>query len=478
MDSVPRTSTFSRRQFLARNAGLVGLALAACASPQAAQQPAAPAAGGAPTTPPAPQTAATTVAAATAPAAAAAQPASGTFNVWFSANWNTVTDEAVGNTFVEWGKQNNLKVEWQSIPGSPEQLAKESAAVAAGQPPELNNANRTYWYGQGEMADLKQLVDKYKDKAGGMYEIGISSNAVADGAIIGAPYAIDVWPAHWRIDSIGPVTGGRFFDTWDELIDLGPKIQQPPKTYTYAMALGHEGDHMNNLCTILWCYGGRVVNEKGEPDITNPANKAALDAVVRMWQAKLIPPDTFASTVTSWNNEQYQKSRGFIAINPATIMGWLLVNDKDLADRTGLSSAPKGPAGTFAEGASIAFNYYKKAPLAKMAPSALEYFIQPENILKISQSVEGRFVPVYRDHAQGDFWQTSKFAEMKKIAEVGRIREWPASPQAWLLDVQDAKYTLSDMVQKIINDKMPIEDAQAWAQTQMMDSYTKLAKKA
>ncbi len=479
MDSVPRTSTFSRRQFLARNAGLIGLALAACASPQAAQPYAAPAAGAAPTTPPAkPQAAPTTVAAATAPAAAAAKPGSGVFNVWFSANWNTVTDEAVGNTFVEWGKQNNLKVEWQSIPGSPEQLAKESAAVAAGQPPELNNANRTYWYGQGEMANLKELVFKYKDKAGGMYDIGISSNTVADGAVIGAPYAIDVWPAHWRIDAIGSATGGRFFESWDELIDLGPKIQQPPKTYTYAMALGHEGDHVNNLVTIMWCYGGRLCDEKGVPDIVNPANKAALDAVVRMWQAKLIPPDTFASTVTSWNNENYQKSRGLMAVNPATIMGWLLVNDKDLADRTGLASPPKGTAGTFAEGGSISFNYYKKAPLAKMAPSALEYFIQPDNLLKISQSVEGRFVPVFRDHAKGDFWQTSKFAEMKKIAEVGRIREYPASPQAWLLDVTDAKYTLSDMVQKIINDKMPIEDAQAWAQTQMMDSYTKLAKKA
>ena len=50
-----------------------------------------------------------------------------------------------------------------------------SLRVAAGQPPELNNANRTYWYGQGEMADLKDLVTKFKDKAGGMYEIGISS---------------------------------------------------------------------------------------------------------------------------------------------------------------------------------------------------------------------------------------------------------------------------------------------------------------
>jgi ABC-type glycerol-3-phosphate transport system substrate-binding protein len=239
------------------------------------------------------------------------------------------------------------------------------------------------------------------------------------------------------------------------------------------MALGHEGDTVNNLCSILWCYGGRIATEKGLPDIINAANKPAIETVVRMWQAKLIPPDTFASTVTSWNNETYQKGRGLIAVNPATIMGWLLVNDKELGDKTGLSFPPKGPAGTFAEGASIAFNYFKKAPLAARAPSALEFFMQPENLLKISKSVEGRFVPVYRDHAKGDFWDTSKFAELKKIAEGGRIREWPAAPQEWLADITDARYTLSNMMQKIINDKMPIEEAQAWAQADMMDAYNK-----
>jgi hypothetical protein len=35
---------------------------------------------------------------------------------------------------------------------------------------------------------------------------------------------------------------------------------------------------------------------------------------------------------------------------------------------------------------------------------------------------------------------------------------------------------LSDMIQKIINDGMAIEDAQGWAQQQMMDSYNKLVK--
>jgi ABC-type glycerol-3-phosphate transport system substrate-binding protein len=280
------------------------------------------------------------------------------------------------------------------------------------------------------------------------------------------------------MDLIGPATGGRFFETYEEMLQLGPKVQQPPRNYLYAMALGHEGDHMNNMVTMLWAYGGRIANEQGVPDMTNPANKAGIDMAVQLWKAKLIPPDTFAQTVTSWNNETYQKNRGLIAINPCTIMGWLLVNDKELGDKTGLSLPPKGSAGSFAEGASIAFNYYKKAPLAKEAPSALEFFMQPEKLELISKSVEGRFVPVYRDHAKTEFWTTSKFAELKKIAEFGRIREFPAAPVPWLSDVTDARYVVSDMMSKIVNDNMAIEDAQNWAQQQMMDSYNKLTKKA
>src|SRR5438552_16749363 len=101
MDGEPRG--FSRRQFLARNAWVVGLALAACApapsqpAGSGAAQPTSPPAGGAPAVATAPPAAAATSApaAAATPAAQAAAPASGVFNVWFSANWNEITDKAV-----------------------------------------------------------------------------------------------------------------------------------------------------------------------------------------------------------------------------------------------------------------------------------------------------------------------------------------------------------------------------------------------
>ena len=59
--------------------------------------------------------------------------------------------------------------------------------------------------------------------------------------------------------------------------------------------------------------------------------------------------------------------------------------------------------------------------------------------------------------------------ELLKVSRPGTF----AGSVGW---TTDAKYVLSDMIQKIINDNMSIEDAQAWAQQQMMDSYNKVTK--
>jgi ABC-type glycerol-3-phosphate transport system substrate-binding protein len=157
-------------------------------------------------------------------------------------------------------------------------------------------------------------------------------------------------------------------------------------------------------------------------------------------------------------------------------MGWLLVNDKELGEKTALSLGVPGPEGAYAEGGAIGFGYFKKSPNAAKAVSALEYLLQPENLNSISKSVEGRFVPVYRGQAKGEFWEKSKFAQLADIAVNGRVRNWPAPPQPWLSDVTDAKYTLSDMMNKIINEKQSVTSAQEWAQGQMMESYNKFKK--
>lgn len=397
----------------------------------------------------------------------------GPFQVWFSANWNKVTDEAVGQIFTDWGKGQGVDVEWQAIGGSPAFSAKIAAAVAAGQPPELTNTDLAYWYAQGEMPAIDDLVNAHKDDAGGMYPTAVVTNYAPDGRIRGAPYGIDVWPVHWREDLIKPALGGRYFNSWNEVVEVGPKIQTPPRLFLFGMSLGHEGDHVNNIMNVLWDHGGRLNDEVGVPDIANPANRPGIELIVRLWQAKLIPPETFAQTITSWNNEQYQKSRAAMVINPATIMGWLAVNDRELYDKTELAGTPPGTAGAFSEASGIAFNLFKRAPLADLAPSSIDYFLRPDNAEKIAKAVEGRFLPIYRDQANTEFWSTGKWAEMKRLAEVGRVRNWPAPTQPWLTEVTESRFTLSDMINKIVNEGWKIEDAQDWAQREMMDVYAK-----
>src|SRR4051794_23884882 len=129
MDTRRSVRPWSRRRFLGTFGVVSGaLLVAACGQPAT---PAAPAATSAPAKPAdaKPTEAAKPAAPAGAPAAttapaAAAKPAepdlqvvSGVFNIWFSANWNELTDKAIGDAFVAWGEKNGgQKVQWQSIP--------------------------------------------------------------------------------------------------------------------------------------------------------------------------------------------------------------------------------------------------------------------------------------------------------------------------------------------------------------------------
>ena len=88
--------------------------------------------------------------------------------------------------------------------GSSQVLSRQAAAVAAGQPPELTATNLAYWCAHGELADLSDLVNQFRMRAGGMYPIALDSQRAPDGGLMGAPFAIDVWPAPWGSSSPRP----------------------------------------------------------------------------------------------------------------------------------------------------------------------------------------------------------------------------------------------------------------------------------
>src|SRR3954453_7569291 len=114
MDTRRSVRPLSRRHFLGTLGALSGAALVAACGQQSTPAPSKPAETKPAETKPAeaakPAAPAAAPAATAAPAAAAPAPdlkvTAGVFNVWFSANWNEITDKAVGGAFEQWGQKN------------------------------------------------------------------------------------------------------------------------------------------------------------------------------------------------------------------------------------------------------------------------------------------------------------------------------------------------------------------------------------
>lgn len=470
----------SRRGFLIRIGALAGaLPLLAACSPGAPAPTAAPAKPAEPSKPadavkPAEAAKPTEAAKPAAPAQAAPGSSVTTkMTVWFNAAWNDVSNKAIGDPFVEWGKKNNVEVEYEVL--AAQQVPKITAALQAGQPPEIMEANPSiaYWQKIEEVVDVSPLYAKLKGQAGGFFPIIEKAVTFADGKQYGIAFECYPWPVHARKD-VWEKDGKGFPKTWDEFNERAPAIQQPPRTYAFGLATGHEEDHYDNFEALMWAFGAQLMDDKQQPTFKHPGTVKALELVRKHFvELKTIPPDSINATVTSWNNENYQKKRIMTAINPPTIYGNLVVNDKELLDLTGLYPLPAGPAGSFTEVTLKNWVIYKKAKNAARAMEALEYVMQPSVIQKISESAAGRSVPPYKGLTDTDFWKKDPYKALVDIVgQTGRPRYYPYGESAWGAQFISS-WTISDMVQKVVQGNEDPERAVDWAHGEALKLYDK-----
>jgi ABC-type glycerol-3-phosphate transport system substrate-binding protein len=444
--------------------------LAACGGSAAAPAPTAAAAPPKPTSAPAAATAPVTGAAPTA-----APATTGDFNVWFNPNWNETTNAAVGNVFVKWGKEKGINATYQLNSGGPADKAKLTAALQAGQPPDIDqDAAGAYWWKLGELADVADVYNKFKDQNGGMMDVSRLGYTMPDKTIVGVTYAVDGWAVHHRKSLLQDANGGKFPPTWDEWNAIAPKLNKLPAVHAWGMSIGHEGDHVNNIMTIVWGYGGALCNDKGEPAINSPETVAAIKMIAHQYKdLKIIPSEGWAAPDTSYNNQLYQKKSAAMVINPTSIYGWLQVNDKELLADTALYAPPAGPKGSFSEAGTWAWAIMKKSKHVDQAKDAISYFMNMDNYGPVLSAVLGRWVPVYKNMLNTDFWQKGEFSEMAKIALAARTRAYPIGAATWRDDMEQ-RFVLSDMLHKVAVENMAAEEAVGWAQTECEASFKKL----
>jgi multiple sugar transport system substrate-binding protein len=314
-----------------------------------------------------------------------------------------------------------------------------------------------------------------KARPGGLYPVAERAVTYEDGKQWSVPWGINGWPVHARRDLWEQGPDG-FPKTWDEFAEVAVRIQQPPRSYAFGLATGREGDGTDNFLNLLWGFGGRLADEQGRPVFDSPGTVEALRLVKRWFvDLKIIPPDSPSATLTSWNNEAYQKGRALAVVNPTSVYGWLALNDRELLDRTGLYALPAGPAGSFAQVDVWDFAVFHRAKNAERALEALAYFMEPERYRKVIAAVEGRFVPVYREQAKAEFWSShAEFREMLKVAESGRIDSYASPPMAWFGPMVNQS-VIPEMIRRVVQDGADPAAAVAWAHGEMVQAYDQFA---
>ena len=182
-------------------------------------------------------------------------------------------DELIGQQVQDWGKQNNMEVEYDALSGS-DYITKLATAVESGAVPDvaiMEGTDTIYYASQNRLADISDVYDEVKGLAGGMYD-ALAPLVQANGKTYAIPMEADVNTLYARLDLCEQATGKREAPTTiDEMDAIMSKVNNPPKLYGYGMSMGLTPDGDGAITWIVFNDGGTLVDKDGKPAINNPA---------------------------------------------------------------------------------------------------------------------------------------------------------------------------------------------------------------
>src|SRR5712692_8466246 len=327
----------TRREFLSYVTATFGVVVAACAQPAAAPAP-------------------TPAAAAAAAGGGTAAKSNGTkLTVWGWQSFTPEGDKALGDMMTAWGAANKTNVEYVVVENAqfPQKLA---AAVEAKAPPDITMltgaANVQDFASRDLFADVTDVWNDVSKLAGGFWKFVDPLYKVQNTFFV-IPFEADTSPLFARLDLVQQATGARTLPkTLDELTDVCKKINNPPNLYALGFTLGRTPDCAGNAQNIIWNDGGALVDKDGKVGLNSPQTVAAMKRIKGWWDAKLIPPSSPTWDDTG-NNAAYQSKQAAFVINPPSIYGWMVANDKDLLDNSTMAPVPAGTSGSYASSGAM-----------------------------------------------------------------------------------------------------------------------------
>ncbi|PYN84308.1 MAG: hypothetical protein DMD87_27975 [Candidatus Rokuibacteriota bacterium] len=310
-------------------------------------------------------------------------------------------------------------------------------------------------------ADVGDLIDELGKKYGGWYPFAREGSLTASGWKA-VPWFWVSFPATYNMTHFKKA-GLEYPKTWDELLHHGKILKKQGNPV--GIAISHCADANTTFWSVLWCYGGKVL----EPDGKTVALKSDQTERVIEWYKELYR-DAMEPEVLSWddagNNRCILAGKCSWIHNPISPYAAALAKSMPIADEINHHPSPAGPAGTHSAPPINGIGIWKFSKNVDLAKDFIRFLFQKDNYDAWITASNAFNHPPLKHLADHPIWSKNpKLAMLPKEAEYAHERGWPAKPSAAVQLIQ-VNYVLPDMVAKAVNG-MPTKRAIDWAQEQV-----------
>ncbi len=378
--------------------------------------------------------------------------------------WNhfvPASDERLKEIAADFGKRHNVNLRIDTIAHLqlPSKLAAE-VQTKTGHDLVFMYNELPYLYEQ-QLVAMDDLVGVIENKYGGLYPF-TKESAYVNGTWRALPWMWVSFPGTYN-QTLFKQYGQPVPDTWDDLLMVGRELKKAG--HPVGIAISHCSDANTTFWSILWCYGGKILDADGKTVAVNsPQTHQVLEYYRTLYH------DAMDSEILSWddasNNRCVLAGKCSWIHNPVSPYNTALAKKMLIAEALNHHKTLAGPAGRHFAPPIHEMGIWNFSKNVDVAKDFLRFFYEEENYASWVVAGNGFNHAPVRHFENHPVWASDpKMAILPKEGEYAHPAGWPSPPNQYVVQILNA-YILPDMVAKVIQGGST-KDAIAWAEEQI-----------
>jgi multiple sugar transport system substrate-binding protein len=317
-----------------------------------------------------------------------------------------------------------------------------------------------------KLMDVTDVAKYLGDKYGGWYDVP-SRYGIRNKRWIALPLCVGGNYINYRTGWLKEAGWDKFPETTDELLKCTKDLHKAG--HPGGMALGRATGDANGWCYwLVWAFGGKLVDEKGNVVINSPETKAALEYIKEMYPYWI---EGTASWNDSSNNKAFLSGQISYTNNGISIYAAAVresgkdANMKAIAEDMNHAYYPIGPVGKPTElQLPFMIEAFKFSKYPKACKTLMAFLMEaPQMNAWLEESV-GYFTQTLKAYENHKVWTEDPKRLVYKSAATRTLDMGYAGPLGYAAAGVLADFVIVDMVSSAATGQATIEDAMKLAE--------------